>query len=320
MVSKLAPFCAVFAVVFAESRHPVSEENLDDVPTAPCFPWNNVALDGAISDPQNHIPMLENAWTRVVEVTNPGGAKELYHTHARPSLFMQDLPAAVQHWYGDGSADYPDPQLPMPLYHAPMTVASGNVYFMPPNDFHSVKNVDNKLFHSVRMELKGFSTTDAASLGYLGCPNVVCTANAPIDSVSSTSPYKAAAQLSMNKVPKTAHDNSTGVRLVLENEAVRVWDVLVNAGEHSKPFGLQSNVSVVVVDKLAGYEWADASSKVIVRASTTRTTSGKDYYAPANLYSGKVFMLQPGAGKWVITNTDSEKNFHAIIAELIWTI
>ena len=75
---------------------------------------------------------------------------------------------------------------------------------------------------------------------------------------------------------------------------------------------------MVVVDKLAGFQWRDASSGQVVRSTTKATTSQDDYYAPANVDTEKVFFFAAGSDfTWQITSTDADKSFHAIVAELL---
>jgi len=300
--------------------HPVPEPNPGSIPTTNCFPWNNVALDGGISAPENHIVLIENDWVRVVEVNNPGHSKENYHTHARPSLFMEDRPASVQHWYADGTANPIEPETPQHIYQAPMTVAKGAVYCMAPNDFHSVYNADTKLFHAIRMEMKGFSPTDPLSPGYLPCPSEACTSTIGMHEYKKDWLEKTAdvcATPSSSKLTNLTRTSAgSGVELVLENSAIRVWDVSVAPGDLSPAVQLQ-NRAVVVVDKLAGYQLFDSRTGVVVRSTPNKVMDEDDYYAKANLVTGKVFMLEPSSvGAWQISNTDN-KQFHAIFAELL---
>jgi len=189
--------------------------------------------------------------------------------------------------YGDGTAEAPDPNVTPQAYQAPMTAESGNVYCMAPNDLHSVANTDAVPFHSVRLELKGYNTTDPASFGYLGCPNEICSEarvgqsgqRAAVTADSHDTPLRQTCTSFALKVGDPAL-NKTAFRLVLENTAVRVWDLRVNAGE-ATTFVIQSPVSVVVVDKKAGFIWS--SGGVAVAASATFSVGKVEYYAAANL-------------------------------------
>ncbi|KJE91729.1 hypothetical protein CAOG_02824 [Capsaspora owczarzaki ATCC 30864] len=316
---------AALLALLAAPSHQAGETNPDNIPTANCFPWTNPGLDGARAAPLNHIVMFENTQVRVIEVTNAPSPKNRYHTHPRASLFMEDKSSSVRHYNAHGiitTVPALPPPVPVSDYNSPMTVDNGRVYFMAPNDMHSVENVDNKPFHAIRLEMKTLNT----SFSQLPCPTVPCVDSTDMEFARRAAierydmPYKVVDPVPTAKCfpwnrpeldgPVAAYQTE---KVVLENEVIRVLDVTINPGQteanHTSPYP-----AVFIMDKNAGILITSATTGAVIHQSIPAVTDPVLYDAGSSFANGKILYFGV-LGLHNIQNIDN-KPFHAIRVEL----
>ena len=92
--------------------------------------------------PQSHRLMMENEQVRVLEVIIQPGQTEPKHHHCYPSVMVVDQPANIVYRRADNST--------FPVHPAPHTKTE----WLNPEPLHAIENVDTKIYHAVRVELK----------------------------------------------------------------------------------------------------------------------------------------------------------------------
>jgi hypothetical protein len=119
------------------------------------WPWPPES-DAVLAAPDSHRVLLENDQVRVLEVMIEPGVREPEHTHQPPSVMFIDSPARTR-YYVDGTLTAESP----PRDGGPVVPV---VRWLEPEGPHSVENIDDFLFHAIRVELKraGLSSRDGS--------------------------------------------------------------------------------------------------------------------------------------------------------------
>jgi len=108
--------------------------------------WNwPPSMDAVVAAPGSHRVLFENDDVRVLEVTIAAGDREPEHTHRDPSVMVVDGPARIR-YYQRGTLTFASP--------AGTTGTGTRASWMDPEGPHSVENVDDHLYHAIRIELR----------------------------------------------------------------------------------------------------------------------------------------------------------------------
>ena len=102
-------------------------------------------LDAVVAASESHKILLENDRVRVLEVIIQPGRKEPMHQHRWFSVMVVDSPADIRYHHVNGNVE--DIQ----------RKESGAVTLtesLPPEKLHAVENIDTKIYHAFRIELK----------------------------------------------------------------------------------------------------------------------------------------------------------------------
>ena len=126
------------AAAQALAQIPVSTDGTD--PST----WN-LKLDATRAAPKNHKVIFENADIRVLSVSVQPGEQEALHHHRRPSVMVIDSLVKLEDY--DASAE----PIKLPLPEKPELPL---VLRLPPQAAHSIRNVDSRPFHAIRIEFK----------------------------------------------------------------------------------------------------------------------------------------------------------------------
>jgi hypothetical protein len=110
------------------------------------WPWP-ASKDGVESAPDNHKIVFENEDVRILEVWIFPGEKEPLHTHPQKSLMIIDAPVDMRYYGPEGIALF-ERRFP------PDSKIQTNLMWREPEGLHAIENIDVKLFHGVRIELK----------------------------------------------------------------------------------------------------------------------------------------------------------------------
>ncbi len=124
------------AAAQALAQIPVSTDGTD--PST----WN-LKLDATRAAPKNHKVIFENADIRVLSVSVQPGEQEALHHHRRPSVMVIDSLVKLEDY--DASAE----PIKLPLPEKPELPL---VLRLPPQAAHSIRNVDSRPFHAIRIE------------------------------------------------------------------------------------------------------------------------------------------------------------------------
>ena len=115
------------------------------------WPWPD-DLDGVRAAPESHLVLVENEAVRTLEVVIPPGHREPLHTHRWPSVMIVDRPARIRYYGSHGDLEFESP----PHLEGPGPAeAALRVEWLEAEGPHSVENVDDVLYHAIRVELKG---------------------------------------------------------------------------------------------------------------------------------------------------------------------
>jgi len=107
------------------------------------WPWPE-SLEGLVAAPASHRVLLETPAVRVLEILVEPGAREPEHTHRHPSVMIVDEPARLRYYtYGE-----------LAFESSPEQTASAppRAEWMPPEEPHSVENIDVRRYHAFRIE------------------------------------------------------------------------------------------------------------------------------------------------------------------------
>ncbi len=129
------------AVGYAASHMPALAA---EAPAKAACPWGP-ELDAVNAAPKNHRVLLENDRVRVLDVTVQPGERELLHAHCRPSVLYIMQRGALRDYDGQGNIRRDEKAPPEPLPYTQWHQTE------PP---HAVENLDSKVFHLLRIELK----------------------------------------------------------------------------------------------------------------------------------------------------------------------
>ena len=94
---------------------------------------------------ETHLLVLENEKVRVLDQLLPPGCIQSYHTHQYPSLLVVIDPARTNYNHDDPAqscAEDPDSEYV-------------GILSLKPEGLHSVENIDDRIFYSLRIEFKG---------------------------------------------------------------------------------------------------------------------------------------------------------------------
>jgi hypothetical protein len=110
--------------------------------------WNwPPEMDAVVAAPESHKVLFENNDVRVLEVIIPPGEREPEHTHRMSSVMIVDRPAMIRYYHG-AALVFSSP----PGASARATVGQ----WMEPEGPHAVENVDIRMYHAFRVELKEY--------------------------------------------------------------------------------------------------------------------------------------------------------------------
>ncbi len=146
----VAAFQEVPQPAFAEvlrSIGAVPAHSSENAASPSCASINPDAQDGVLVAPENHHVLFENADVRVIEVSGAPHAKEVMHTHNRPSIFYLDAPTATRYVVAGDEAHAKVRRGPPPDFK-PIVIS------MPPEALHAVESLSDRTFHALRVELK----------------------------------------------------------------------------------------------------------------------------------------------------------------------
>ena len=126
------------AAAQASAQMPVSTDGTDP------GTWS-LKLDATRAAPKNHKVIFENADIRVLSVSVQPGEQEALHHHRRPGVMVIDSLVRLEDYDASGkSIKLPLPAKPeLPL-----------VLRLPPQAAHSIRNIDSRPFHAIRIEFK----------------------------------------------------------------------------------------------------------------------------------------------------------------------
>lgn len=109
------------------------------------WPWPET-MDAVVAAAASHRVLIDNDRVRVLEVVIEAGTREPEHTHQASSVMIVDQPARIR-YYADGALTFETPVEPAPG-------AGPRVSWLEPEGPHSVENIDQRLYHAIRIELK----------------------------------------------------------------------------------------------------------------------------------------------------------------------
>ena len=126
------------AAAQAPAQMPVSTDGTD--PNT----WD-LKLEARRAAPRNHKVIFENQDIRVLSVSVQPGEQEALHHHRRPSVMVIDSLVKLE--------DYDARGKPLKLL-LPDKLEVPLVLKLPPQAAHSIRNVDSRPFHAIRIEFK----------------------------------------------------------------------------------------------------------------------------------------------------------------------
>lgn len=99
--------------------------------------------DGAVRDPKHTNILFEDETIRVIDVILPAKEEESFHRHERASVMYTDIPASIELYENMKSPNQISwsTSNPTPRFD-----------FIPVEDMHKVKNVDDKQYRAFRIE------------------------------------------------------------------------------------------------------------------------------------------------------------------------
>ena len=113
--------------------------------TTAAWPWPD-SMDAVSAAPKNHKVLYEDANVRILSVTVQPGEKEVMHSHRWPSTLVVDSPARKKEYTSDGQViltERPPAGTPLPI-----------MVHREPEKPHAIENLDTKVLHLYRIELK----------------------------------------------------------------------------------------------------------------------------------------------------------------------
>jgi len=106
--------------------------------------WD-LKLEARRAAPKNHKVIFENEDIRVLAVSVQPGEQEALHHYRRPSVMVIDSLVKLE----DHDASGKPIKLPLPeKLELPLVLR------LPPQAAHSIRNVDSRPFHAIRIEFK----------------------------------------------------------------------------------------------------------------------------------------------------------------------
>lgn len=109
--------------------------------------WDE-SYDGVIASSDHHAVMFENEFIRVLEICIEPGEKEDFHTHSRNSIMIIDSAVDMRYYGADGNIKF-ERKIPRDVSQ------KTSIVWRDPEGLHSIENIDTRVFHGVRIELKG---------------------------------------------------------------------------------------------------------------------------------------------------------------------